>query len=171
MPLPVLVASPAIVEARAGRSMAPGCAAPCSATVGMALHHKICHTLGGSFDLPHAETHAVMLPHTVGFNAGAVPGLLAPVATDLRRHPGAALFDFAQIARSAAIAGAISDSPKAISTAPQTSRRNRPMEPAPGRARGNSRLARKRLGGQASGGMTAPGRRAGQTTGTEELNG
>jgi alcohol dehydrogenase class IV len=35
--------------------------------VGMALHHKLCHTLGGSFDLPHAETHAVVLacPHRV----------------------------------------------------------------------------------------------------------
>ena len=41
--------------------------------VGMALHHKLCHTLGGSFDLPHAETHAIMLPHTIGFNAAAVP--------------------------------------------------------------------------------------------------
>ncbi len=38
-------------------------------SVGMALHHKICHTLGGSFDLPHAETHTVMLAHTAAFNA------------------------------------------------------------------------------------------------------
>ncbi len=49
-------------------------------TVGMALHHKICHTLGGTFDTPHAETHAIMLPHTVGFNAAAVPELLKPLS-------------------------------------------------------------------------------------------
>jgi maleylacetate reductase len=41
----------------------------CLATVGMALHHKICHTLGGSFGLPHAETHAVILPFAVAYNS------------------------------------------------------------------------------------------------------
>jgi maleylacetate reductase len=45
--------------------------------VGMALHHKLCHTLGGSFDLPHAETHAVVLPHAIAYNARAVPELQA----------------------------------------------------------------------------------------------
>src|ERR1700692_1965249 len=37
--------------------------------VGMALHHKLCHTVGGRFDLPHAETHAIILPHVIGYNA------------------------------------------------------------------------------------------------------
>jgi len=45
----------------------------CLGLVGMALHHKICHTLGGAFDLPHAETHAIMLPHTLAFNLPAAP--------------------------------------------------------------------------------------------------
>jgi maleylacetate reductase len=63
-------------------------------SVGMALHHKLCHVLGGSFDLPHAETHAVVLPHVVSFNARAVPEKLAPVAEILRRAgPGQGLFD------------------------------------------------------------------------------
>jgi maleylacetate reductase len=35
----------------------------------MALHHKLCHVLGGSFGLPHAETHAVVLPHALAYNA------------------------------------------------------------------------------------------------------
>ena len=39
----------------------------------MSVHHKICHTLGGAFDLPHAETHTVMLPHVLAFVAKAVP--------------------------------------------------------------------------------------------------
>lgn len=47
--------------------------------VGMALHHKLCHTLGGTFDLPHAETHAIILPHAIAYNAVAVPDLLAPL--------------------------------------------------------------------------------------------
>ena len=46
----------------------------------MALHHKLCHALGGGFGLPHAETHAVMLPHAVAFNEAVVPELLAPLA-------------------------------------------------------------------------------------------
>ena len=65
--------------------------------VGMALHHKLCHTLGGSFDLPHAETHAIILPHAIHYNAQAVLGLLAPV-TDLLggSSPGMALWQFAK---------------------------------------------------------------------------
>ncbi len=48
--------------------------------VGMALHHKLCHALGGGFNLPHAETHAVILPHAVAYIEPAVPDLLRPVA-------------------------------------------------------------------------------------------
>lgn len=48
--------------------------------VGMALHHKLCHSLGGGFNLPHAETHAVILPHAIAYTEAAVPDLLRPVA-------------------------------------------------------------------------------------------
>ena len=34
----------------------------CLANTTIALHHKLCHVLGGAFDLPHAETHAIVLP-------------------------------------------------------------------------------------------------------------
>lgn len=65
--------------------------------VGMALHHKLCHTLGGSFDLPHAETHAIVLPHALAYNARAVGRELAPI-TDIfgGRAPGASLHAFAR---------------------------------------------------------------------------
>lgn len=63
--------------------------------VGMSLHHKLCHTLGGSLDLPHAETHAVLLPHTVAYVEQAVPDLLAPLAALVGGKAGAGLFDFA----------------------------------------------------------------------------
>lgn len=49
----------------------------------VALHHKLCHVLGGSFGLPHAETHAVVLPHVAAFNEATVPDLLAPAARAL----------------------------------------------------------------------------------------
>ena len=65
--------------------------------VGMALHHKLCHTLGGSFGLPHAQTHAIVLPHATHYNAAEVPDLLAPVIRILGgTEPGAALWDFAR---------------------------------------------------------------------------
>ncbi|MDF1506490.1 iron-containing alcohol dehydrogenase, partial [Roseisolibacter sp. H3M3-2] len=46
----------------------------------MGVHHKLCHVLGGSFGLPHAETHAVVLPHAAAFNAGAAPEALRAAA-------------------------------------------------------------------------------------------
>jgi alcohol dehydrogenase class IV len=42
-------------------------------TVQMGLHHKLCHVLGGSFNLPHAETHAIVLPHAVRYNQDSAP--------------------------------------------------------------------------------------------------
>ncbi|WP_407179134.1 maleylacetate reductase [Bradyrhizobium sp. STM 3562] len=55
----------------------------CLGAVGMALHHKLCHTLGGTFDLPHAETHSIILPHVMAYNAPAVPDAAARVARAL----------------------------------------------------------------------------------------
>lgn len=51
--------------------------------VGMALHHKLCHTLGGSFNLPHAEVHSVMIPQVTAFNAAAAPAAMARIARAL----------------------------------------------------------------------------------------
>ena len=70
----------------------------CGAALGgtsMALHHKLCHVLGGSFDTPHAETHAILLPHTIGFNSAKAADLLAPISQVLGGTPGVVLFDFA----------------------------------------------------------------------------
>ena len=47
------------------------------------LHHKLCHTLGGSFGLPHAEVHAVVLPHALAYNAPAAPRAMATIARAL----------------------------------------------------------------------------------------
>ncbi len=53
------------------------------AVAGSGLHHKLCHVLGGTFDLPHARTHAVVLPHVLAFNAPGAPGAVARVARAL----------------------------------------------------------------------------------------
>lgn len=95
--MPVLVRDPGDRGARADALFA---AWGCSLTLGhvtMALHHKLAHVLGGSFGLPHAETHAVLLPHTTAFNEDAVGGLLAPIAAAFgHARAGAGLWHFAQ---------------------------------------------------------------------------
>lgn len=67
--------------------------------VGMALHHKLCHTLGGSFNLPHAQTHTIVLPHAIAYNASAAPDAAARIIRALGgKHDsaGGALFDLAE---------------------------------------------------------------------------
>lgn len=65
-------------------------------SAGMALHHKLCHTLGGRFNLPHADTHTVVLPHAAGFNAVAAPEL-KPVSSILGADSvGGGLWDLAK---------------------------------------------------------------------------
>ncbi|TVZ79690.1 maleylacetate reductase and hydroxyquinol 1,2-dioxygenase domain-containing protein [Streptomyces sp. BK340] len=81
--LPRLAADPSDLEARADLLRAAWLAGTCLATVGMGLHHKLCHTLGGSFDLPHAETHTVVLPHAMAYNAPAVPDVMRRIAAAL----------------------------------------------------------------------------------------
>ena len=52
-------------------------------SVGMSLHHKLCHTLGGSFNLPHAQTHSIVLPHALAYNAEAAPKAMAAISRAL----------------------------------------------------------------------------------------
>jgi alcohol dehydrogenase class IV len=56
----------------------------------MGLHHKLCHTLGGSFNLSHAETHAVMLPHALAYNASHAPQAMVRIARALASAGAAA---------------------------------------------------------------------------------
>ncbi|KAI6774754.1 hypothetical protein HG530_001512 [Fusarium avenaceum] len=63
----------------------------CLGSVGMSLHHKLCHTLGGSFNLPHAETHTVVLPHALAYNAPKVPQAMEALAGALPDSNGDAL--------------------------------------------------------------------------------
>ncbi len=65
--------------------------------VGMALHHKLCHTLGGTFNLPHAETHTIVLPHALAYNTQAAPEAMQRVARAIGASSAAAgLFDLAK---------------------------------------------------------------------------
>jgi maleylacetate reductase len=81
--LPVVVKQPGNLEARSQALYAAWLGGVSLGSVGMALHHKLCHTLGGSFNLPHAETHTVILPHAVAYNTPAAQEAMARVARAL----------------------------------------------------------------------------------------
>ncbi|KZT20682.1 maleylacetate reductase [Neolentinus lepideus HHB14362 ss-1] len=74
--LPAIVEDPRSVPARQKALYGAWLCGTCLGSVGMALHHKLCHTLGGSFNLPHAETHTIVLPHALAYNAPAIPEVM-----------------------------------------------------------------------------------------------
>ena len=94
--LPLIVADTQDRAARANALFGAWACGNCLGTVGMSLHHKLCHTLGGSFNLPHAELHTVILPHAAAFNSAAAPEALGRVARALGvDHAAQGLFDLA----------------------------------------------------------------------------
>jgi len=94
--LPVVVKEPGNQEARSKALYAAWLGGISLGTVGMALHHKLCHTLGGTYNLPHAETHTVVLPHAVAYNAPAAPEAVSRVARALGvRSAAEGLYDLA----------------------------------------------------------------------------
>ena len=72
------------------------CGAVLAATT-MSLHHKLCHTLGGTLDLPHAQTHTVVLPHALAYNQPAAPEAVAALSRALggTSDPARALWELA----------------------------------------------------------------------------
>jgi alcohol dehydrogenase class IV len=94
--LPVVVKKPSNMKARSLALYGAWLGGYSLGAVGMALHHKLCHTLGGSFGLPHAATHSVLLPHAAAYNAGAAPEAMERVARALGAKSAAAgLYDLA----------------------------------------------------------------------------
>jgi maleylacetate reductase len=85
--LPEVVADGSDIDARAEAQYGAWlCGAVLAATT-MSLHHKLCHTLGGTLDLPHAPTHTVVLPHALAFNQPAVPQAVAALSRALGGTP------------------------------------------------------------------------------------
>jgi maleylacetate reductase len=94
--LPIVVKDPANLEARSNALYGAWLGGVSLGAVGMALHHKLCHTLGGSFNLPHAETHTVVLPHATAYTAPAAPEAMSRIARALRAQSAAeGLYDLA----------------------------------------------------------------------------
>ena len=96
--LPKVVGEPESLEHRSRALYGAWLAGISLGSVGMALHHKLCHALGGGFNLPHAETHNVILPHATAYNRAAAPEAMARIARALGgvANPAGGLFDLAR---------------------------------------------------------------------------
>jgi maleylacetate reductase len=94
--LPAICRDPADLGARGDALYGSWLCGTVLGAVAMALHHKLCHTLGGALDLPHAETHAILLPHTVAYNSVAAAVALEPAARLFGGDLGQGLHDFAR---------------------------------------------------------------------------
>jgi alcohol dehydrogenase class IV len=86
--LPTIVADPQNQAARERAQYGAWLCGVCLGSSAMALHHKLCHTLGGSFNLPHAETHTIVLPHALSYNAPAIPEAMKALAEALPGSEG-----------------------------------------------------------------------------------
>ena len=94
--LPIVVKEAANLEARSDALYGAWLAGTVLGNVGMAIHHKLCHTLGGTFNLPHAETHTVVLPHAMEFNREAAPEAMRIAADALGvRDAAQGIYDLA----------------------------------------------------------------------------
>lgn len=95
--LPLIKKTPGDMQARSDALYGTWLCGMVLGNVGMALHHKLCHTLGGSFNLPHAETHTIVLPHALAYNAAAAPKAMTTIADALQSQNAAqAVYDLAK---------------------------------------------------------------------------
>jgi maleylacetate reductase len=94
--LPAIFNNPSDVSARTEALYGAWLCGICLGSVGMALHHKLCHALGGAFNLPHAEMHTAVLPHVVAYNETAAPEAMQAIARALGTDPVDGLFELAQ---------------------------------------------------------------------------
>lgn len=81
--LPNVVQNPNDLVARSQTFYGSWLAATVLGSVGMALHHKLCHTLGGSYNMPHAQTHTVVLPYATAYNSSHAPKAMQAIARAL----------------------------------------------------------------------------------------
>jgi maleylacetate reductase len=88
--LPRIVARLDDLDARTSALQGAHAAGVALSLASMGLHHKICHVLGGTFGLPHALTHAAVLPYVVAFNAPEVPLAMERIAGALGAQDAAA---------------------------------------------------------------------------------
>jgi alcohol dehydrogenase class IV len=94
--LPIVVEEPEHLDARADALYGAWLAGSALGATSMSIHHKLCHTLGGTFNLPHADVHTVILPHATAFNREAAPDAMRIVAAAVgARDAAEGIYDLA----------------------------------------------------------------------------
>jgi len=99
--LPTIAAEPENLEARSEAMFGAWLAGWALGTTGMGIHHKICHTLGGTYNTPHAQTHSAVLSYAIDFNRSAAPEAMKRISSALARagfdepNPAAAMWELA----------------------------------------------------------------------------
>ena len=94
--LPGIVSAATDLTARTTALYGAWLCGACLGATTMSLHHKLCHALGGTLDLPHAETHTVVLPHVARVQPTGGPGRRRAVGVGARSaDPAVALWDLA----------------------------------------------------------------------------
>lgn len=92
--LPRIAADGSNREARSDALYGAWLCGTCLGAVGMALHHKLCHAIGGAYDTSHAATHAIVLPHALAYNAPSIPQVMAHLRETLDcEDPALRLFE------------------------------------------------------------------------------
>jgi len=93
--LPTVMAHPRDIDARSRLLYGAYLSGVALGATAAAFHHKICHVLGGTFNLVHADAHSVILPHAVAFNAPVLPDEMAALQRALGGEPAGSLWDLA----------------------------------------------------------------------------
>ena len=146
--LPRIVADGGDLEARAEAQYGAWlCGAVLAATT-MSLHHKLCHTLGGTLDLPHAQTHTVVLPHALAYNQPAAPDAVAALSRALGGYerPGPGAVGARRPARRPAVTGRARHAGSGHPAHRRTRRRQPLRQPAAGHPRRRRGAAPRSMG-------------------------
>lgn len=141
--LPVIANDPTNIQARADALYGAWLCGACLGSVGMSLHHKLCHTLGGSFNLPHAETHTIVLPYAVAYNAPAAPDAMVRISRALGCEDAAAgLYDLGRAVAAPSALSELGFSVEDVERATEIATRNPYWNPREVEANGIHRLLR-----------------------------
>ena len=135
--LPRVVADPGDLDARAEALYGAWLAGWALGTTGMGVHHKVCHVLGGAYDLAHAPMHSAVLSHATAFNEAYAPEAMAAITRALGQAgfdaptAAAALYDLEVAIGAPTSLARVGFDPASIDEAAELIVAGRPVNPRP----------------------------------------
>ncbi len=135
--LPRVVDDPGDIAARSDALYGAWLAGWTLGTTGMGIHHKICHVLGGAYDLPHAPMHSAVLSYAAAFNAAYAPGAMNSIRSSFAAagiddaDPASAIWDLATRIGSPTSLAFVGFDPERIDEAAEQIVAGKPKNPRP----------------------------------------